>query len=215
MKKNYLQKLLQALAVDCIGSLLIGISVVVFALNADFAPGGINGMGIIVNYLTGLPIGTIIIALNIPMILICFRLLGRHFFLSSVKTMLISSFFIDHVVCYLPAFTGNRLAAAILAGASAGTGFALIYLQNSSTGGSDFLIMSVKKLKPQLSIGRITQMLDGSVILLAGFIFHNVDAVFYGVIYTLVNSLVIDAVMKLLTSHPTHYSKFLVASAEE
>lgn len=215
MKTKFLQKLLPALAVDCIGSLLIGISVVVFALNADFAPGGINGMGIIVNYLTGLPIGAIIIALNIPMILVSFRLLGRHFFLSSVKTMLISSFFIDHVVCYLPAFTGSRLAAAIFSGVFAGTGFALIYLQNSSTGGSDFLIMSVKKLKPQLSIGRITQMLDGSVILLAGFIFHNVDAVFYGIIYTVINSLVIDTVMKLLTTHPTHHLKYLVAPAED
>lgn len=215
MKTNFLQKLLPALAVDCIGSFLIGVSVVVFALNADFAPGGINGMGVIVNYLTGLPIGAVIIILNIPMILVSFRLLGRQFFLSSVKTMLISSFFIDHVVCYLPAFTGSRLAAALLSGAFAGTGLALIYLQNSSTGGSDFLIMSVKKLKPQLSIGRITQLLDGSVILLAGFVFHNIDAVFYGIIYTLVNSLVIDMVMKQLTSHPTNGLKYLVAPVKE
>lgn len=215
MKTTFLRKLLPALATDCIGSFLIGISVVVFAMNADFAPGGINGMGVIVNYLTGLPIGTIIIALNIPMILVSFRLLGRQFFLTSVKTMLISSFFMDHVVCHLPAFTGSRLTAALLSGVFAGIGLALIYLQNSSTGGSDFLIMSVKKLKPQLSIGRITQMLDGSVILLAGFVFHNVDAVFYGIIYTIVASLVIDAVMKLLTAHPTRCSKFLVASVRE
>lgn len=197
MNKDFVKKMVFAVAVDCVGSLLIGISVVVFALNADFAPGGINGMGIIVNHLTGLPIGVVIVGLNIPIILVSFRLLGKEFFLASIKTILISSFFIDHVVCYLPAYTGSRLTAAVLAGIFAGTGFALIYLQNSSTGGSDFLIMSVKKLKPQFSIGTITQILDGSVILAAGFVFRNIDAVLYGIIYTVINSIAIDAVMKI------------------
>ncbi|PNV63122.1 hypothetical protein C0033_06280 [Clostridium sp. chh4-2] len=204
-------KRITELAVDCVGSLLIGISVVVFALNANFAPGGINGMSIIINYLTGLPIGAVIIGLNIPIILFSFRLLGKRFFLVSLKTMVISSLFIDHVVCYFPPFSGSRLAAALLSGLFAGTGFALIYLQNSSTGGSDFLIMSAKKLNPGFSIGQITQILDGSVILIAGFVFREIDAIIYGIIYTLVNSFVIDLVMRQLTLHRnSSHIKYLV-----
>ena len=210
-----LKNLFHALVMDGIGSLLIGISVVVFALNADFTPGGINGMGMIVHYLTGLPIGSAILFLNVPIILLSFRLLGKGFLLCSVKTMMVSSFFIDHVVCYLPAFTGSRLLAALLSGVFAGTGLALIYLQNSSTGGSDFLIMSVKKLKPTFSIGQITQLLDGSVIFLAAFVFRQFDAVVYGLIYTLVNSLTIDFIMKLLTRHPEYKCcKLLVSGGE-
>ena len=68
---------------------------------------------------------------------------------------------------------------ALLSGLFAGTGLALIYLQNYSTGGSVFLIMSVKKLKPSFSIGQITQLLDGGVIFLAAFVFHQIDAVIY------------------------------------
>lgn len=209
-----MKNLFNALIVDCIGSFLIGISVVVFALNADFTPGGINGMGMIVNHLTGLPIGTAILLLNVPIILLSFRLLGKHFFLCSLKTMIISSFFIDHVVCYLPAFEGSRLAAALLSGLFAGTGLALIYLQNSSTGGSDFLIMSVKKLKPSFSIGQITQLLDGGVIFLAAFVFHQIDAVIYGLVYTLTSSLVIDLVMKRLPGCREHkYLRLLVSGS--
>lgn len=199
MNKTFIRRAVTALSVDCLGALLIGISVVVFALSADFAPGGINGMAIIVNYLTRLPIGTVILCLNVPIILASWRLLGKRFLLLSLKTMLISSFFIDHVVCHIPAFTGGRLTAAVCSGLFSGVGLALIYLQNSSTGGSDFLIMSTKKLKPGMSIGRITQLLDGSVILLAVFVFGKLDAFFYGVVYTLVNSLTIDQVMRLHT----------------
>ena len=83
--------MLRALFVDFVGSLLIGISVVVFAVGANFTPGGITGFAILVNYLSGLPVGATIICMNIPIILVSYRLLGREFFLLSVKTMVISS----------------------------------------------------------------------------------------------------------------------------
>lgn len=199
-KKLYesVKKLLKAVLIDCFGSLMIGIAVIVFAVSADFAPGGVGGMAIIVNYLTNMPIGRATLVLNIPIILISFRLLGLRFFLTSLKTMVISSFFMDYVVCWLPAFHGSRLVAAVCAGICAGIGYGSIYLQNSSTGGSDFLIMAIRKLKPQMSIGRLTQLLDGSIIFVAAFVFRQVDAVFLGLIYTMVNSLTIDFVMRFL-----------------
>jgi len=199
MKRNTFLHIINAILIDCIGSLMIGSAVIVFAVSADFAPGGISGMAIIVNYLTKMPIGRTALLLNIPLILISFRLLGIRFLLTSVKTMIISCFFIDYVVCWIPPFTGSRLLASVLSGLCAGTGYGMIYLQNSSTGGSDFLIMSVKKLKPQMSIGQLTQILDGSVIFVAAFVFRDIAAVIYGLIYTFVNSLAIDFVMRFFT----------------
>jgi uncharacterized membrane-anchored protein YitT (DUF2179 family) len=181
-----------------VGSFFIAVSVVVFALHADFAPGGINGMGLILHYLTGFPIGKIVLALNLPILLLVFKYLGKAFVAKSVKTMIISSLFLDHVAIYLPTFPVSRLMAAVFSGVFAGIGFALIYLQDSSTGGSDFLILTVKKVRPTFSIGQITRILDGSVILLAAFVFRQIDAVAYGLLYTFINSLTIDFIM----NHP-------------
>ncbi len=193
------KKFLESVAVDLIASLLISVSIIVFARNANFAPGGISGMGLILNYVTGLPVGRLILALNVPMILLCFRFLGKEFFFTSVKTMVISSYFIDHVAVLLPAFTGSRWLAAVLSGVFAGVGYALVYMQNSSTGGSDFLIMTAKKLRPNMSIGQLTQIIDGSVIFIGAFVLKRVDAVLLGLIYTAVNSFTIDLVMKKIT----------------
>ena len=215
MKKPDRKKIVRELSVDCIGSLLIGISVVVFAVGADFAPGGINGLAVILNHLFHLPMGAAVICLNIPIILGTFRLLGREFFLSSVKTMVIGSLFLDYVVCYLAPFTGNRLMASVFAGIFAGAGYALIFMQDSSTGGTDFIIMSVKKLKPGFSIGQITQILDGSVILLAGFVYKEMSVIFYGLVYTVVTSLMIDLVIRLFSGRlmPQPIRRFFAVKA--
>lgn len=205
MNRIETKDIIRMLAVDGIGSLLLGIGVSVFAVSADFAPGGITGMGVLVNYLFHIPIGLAVIFLNIPIILGTFRLLGRKFFLSSVKTMLINAFFIDHVVCYITPFTGNRLAAAVFAGIFAGAGYALIFMQDSSTGGTDFIIMSIKRIKPNYSIGQITQVLDGSVILLAGFVYREVDVIFYGIVYTIVTSVMIDFVIRVFSDQRFPY----------
>jgi len=192
---NSKKDLLIDLLVDCLGSFFIAVSVQVFAANANFAPGGVNGIAVIVNYLLGLPIGAITLVVNIPIILLCFKHMGWKFLFKSLKTMVICAFFMDYVAPILPGYTGEPLLAAVFTGLMGGIGYALIYMRNSSTGGSDFLILTLNKLKPHLSIGTITQVIDGSVIIVGGFVFKNVDAVLFGIISTIVSTIVIDRIM--------------------
>ena len=184
---------------DLVGSFLYAVGVYYFASQADFAPGGITGVAMIVHhYFPFLGIGLVSLIINIPVALICYRLLGRVFFFKSVKSMLISAFFTDVVVPLLgvyPDAATNPLLAALFAGALYGMGLALIYMPGSSTGGTDFIIMSIRKLKPHLSIGTISIIVDGVVILVGGFVFGNVNAVLYGVLMTFVSTTVIDKVM--------------------
>lgn len=182
--------------VDILGGFLIAISVSVFAANADFAPGGVNGAAVILNYLFDLPIGTIALVLNIPIILISYKYLGKTFLLRSLKTMVIGTIMMDYIVpMIVPAYNGNHLLAAVFTGAIGGIGYALIYMQESSTGGSDFLIMTIRKLFPHQSVGTITQVIDGSIIILGMFVFKNIDAVLYGIVSTVVSTIVIDKIM--------------------
>ena len=183
---------------DVVGSILYAAGIYTFAATADFAPGGITGVAMIINhYIPWLRIGMVSLIINIPVAIICYRLLGRVFFFKSVKSMLISAFFLDVIFPLLPQYNGaeNPLLAALFAGALSGIGLAAIYMPGSSTGGTDFIIMSIRKLKPHLSIGTISLFIDGTVILLGGFVFGNINAVLYGVLMTIVSTTVIDKIM--------------------
>ena len=65
-------------------------------------------------------------------------------------------------------------------------------MRNSSTGGTDFVIMTVNKLRPHISLGAVTQVIDGIIILAGAFFFKNIDAVLYGIISVLIMGIVMD-----------------------
>ena len=180
---------------DVVGSILFAIGVYTFAKSADFAPGGVSGLALICNYLWDLPIGTMTLIINIPIIIISYKVVGRKFLLKSFKTMVISTLFLDLVFPLTPLYTGNSFLAAIFSGVFMGAGLALIYMRGSSTGGTDFLIVTIKKLKPHFSMGQVTLMTDLVVIVLGGFVFGNIDAVLYGVISTYAASVIIDKII--------------------
>ena len=85
--------------------------------------------------------------------------------------------------------------AALFSGVCLGAALALFYMRGSSSGGTDFLTMSIKAIKPHLSIGFVTMAIDLLIILLGWPVFGNVDAVLYGLISAFVTSVVIDKIM--------------------
>ena len=192
------KRIVPLLIYDIFGSLFLGASVVCFAVQANFAPGGVNGLAVMANYLFKAPIGLSVVVINIPIILLTFRKLGRAFFLISVKSMLISSLFIDYVVCFFPVYGGSRLAASVLAGITAGIGYSLFFNEGSSTGGTDFIIVALKRDRPRLSFGLLAFLVDGVVITLSIVVFREIGAFLYGLVYTAVTSLAIDGTTKLL-----------------
>lgn len=187
------QALLRDLLCDCIGSFLYAVGVVTFAKQANFAPGGVTGIAIIINHFCPfLKIGMLTVLINAPVAVICYRLLGHDFFVKSIKSMLISAFFLDYVAPLIPMYDGDPLLAALFAGALAGVGLAIIYIPGSSTGGTDFIIMSIQKKFPHLTIGAVSLCVDGMVILLGGLVYDNINAVLYGVLMTFVNTTILD-----------------------
>ena len=193
-----LKRIAMIAAYDLAASFLLGVSIVVFAVRANFAPGGVSGLAVIVNYLTGAQIGLMTVLINIPIILFTFRRLGPAFFLHSVKTMLINAFFIDYVVCHIPAYAGSRMIAAVFSGVCAGIAYSLVFNMGSSTGGTDFIIAAIRRAKPGLSLGMLAFVIDSTVILASVFVFGEVRAFIYGAVYTVVTSLSLDATTAVL-----------------
>ena len=196
MKTNWnWRKCALDIAVELLGSFMIAIAFYNFALYAEFPLTGFSGIAMILYRLFGAPMGFTTILLNIPVAIICYRRLGRGFFLRSVRCMVISSLMLDFVAPLFPAYHGERLLSALCIGVFAGLGYALIYMRKSSTGGSDFIIMTVKSYLPHVSIGKIIFLTDVGIIILGGWIFKDIDGIIYGMLINYLFAIVMDKVM--------------------
>lgn len=182
--------------IDIAAGMVIAIGIYNFALYANFPVAGFSGMAIILYHLLGIPVGAGTIILNVPVAIFCYKFLGRTFFLKSVKSMVISSFLMDYVSPLLPVYEGDRLLAALCMGVLTGIGYALIFMRGSSTGGQDFISVAIRKVKPHMTLGVITFVLDMLTILLGSVIvFKDVDGFIYGLIVTYLMATVMDRIM--------------------
>ena len=201
INKNTIRKLLVDIIVDIIAGCLVGAGVYTFAANADLPLSGFTGISLIVNKLTGFPIGTMILILNIPVALLCYKVLGKRYFFNSLKSMAIVSVFIDFVAPLFPTVTVDKMLTAICTGVLCGIGYGLIYMRGSSSGGTDFITLSIKSKKPYLSIGRIAFIIDACIVLVGAIIVSkNITGMIYGLIVAYIASTVVDKMVYGLNS---------------
>ena len=182
--------------VDIVAGCLIAAGLYNFAAAQGFPMVGFNGVALILYQLFGLPIGTTVFVLNIPAVLLCFRQMGKRFLIKSLKSIAITSAIIDFVAPYFPVYTGDKLLAAICCSAISGVGYALIYMRESSTGGTDFLMMAIRSKLPHLSLGNIVLALD-AIVVVAGtvFVYKDIDALIYGTLIAVVIAVLVDKLL--------------------
>lgn len=194
-RKTNPREIISGLIADIAGSIFSSVGIYIFAGSSGFAVGGVSGLALLANHLFKIPVGTAIVIINIPLIIFSYRFVGRRFLLRSLRSMLFCMFFLDFVFPYFPAYSGSKLLAALYSGVFIGTGLATFYMNSSSSGGTDFITMSVKSVKPYLSIGFVTMTIDLVIISLGFPVFGDIEAVLYGLISTFVTSVVIDKLM--------------------
>ncbi|MBR6910010.1 MAG: YitT family protein [Lachnospiraceae bacterium] len=180
---------------DVIGSILYAMGLYTFAKMANFSPGGISGIALILNYLWKLPVGVMTLIMNIPLVIASYKIVGGRFLAKTAKTMIITTLFLDVIFPLLPLYTGNRMMAALYSGLCMGAGMAFFYMRGSSSGGMDFLSMIIKVKHPHISLGIVTAVSDFLVILIGWPVFKDADAVLYGLICSFAASIVIDRVL--------------------
>ena len=193
MNKKKVKKFLTDILFDFVGGLLIAIGVYNFAAVSEFPVAGISGIALVFYHFWGIPIGIMTFILNIPIIIFCYRLLGKMFFLKTAKTMIIGVICMDVIAPLLPVYEGELMLSCICMGLLSGLGYACIYMRDTSTGGMDFVTMAIRVLRPHLSLGRIIVVLDCAIVLIGGLLMGgNVDKIIYGLIATYILSIVIE-----------------------
>ena len=196
MKMNEkMKKLTGDVLVDIFSGILLTVAIYSFAIPADFPMTGVSGVALILYHLFRLPVGLMTILLNIPIILGCYKTLGKQFYLNSLKTTLITSFMMDALGPHCPVYQGELILAAICAGVLCGIGYAAVFMRNSSTGGFDFVMMAVRYYHPHLSLGRIAFVMDTVVIVIGGLLIGHINGIIYGIILNYLYSSVLDRIL--------------------
>lgn len=190
-----------------LGVLLAALAFNMFLIPNDIAPGGFTGIGQLVSHATGWPVGTISLALNIPLFLLSAKQLGLSFGLRSLVATIGLSLAIDFlpIPSIIPLDTTERmLLASIFGGVTGGAGFGLIIRGGATTGGSDMLAKLIKEYFPSLKLGTIIFSVDAIVITASAFVFNIVSAMF-ALISTFIMSYVIDMLMDGLNSARAYF----------
>ena len=193
MKK--LLAFLTDIGVDILSGVLLSVAIYCFAIPANIPVTGISGIAVILYRLFNLPVGVMTIVLNIPIAILCFKPLGKRFYLNSLRTTIITSVIMDLLAPCLPALHEEILVSTIFAGVLCGVGYGIVFMRDSSTGGTDFILMAMKKLRPYISIGKISFALDCIVILAGSYYLGNQNMILYGLIYDYLLSTVLDKVV--------------------
>lgn len=155
------------------GALLLVVNLNLFLAPSQIAPGGVSGTAIILNYFTGWPIGLIMLVLNIPLLILGFRRLGRFRFLSrTLIVIVIYNLGTDLMASLFPrgGITSDLLLNSLYGGVIGGVATGLVYRGAGTIGGTGILSRLFQK-KTGIPASQVYLLTDGGVILAAGLVF--------------------------------------------
>lgn len=179
------------------GALVAAVNVNMFLAPANIAPGGVSGIAIIVNEITGWPIGLTMLVLNVPMLILGFRYLGRFRFLTAtLYTVLVFNLSVDLMAAWFSAIalTDDVLLNALYGGIVGGIGTGLIYRGGGTAAGTGVLAR-VLQMGTGFPISQIYLITDGVVVLAASLVF-GWDAGLYALITLFVWGLAADFMLE-------------------
>ena len=166
MKKNAGRYLLITL-----GCLISTCSINLFLVPHQLLSGGISGIAIIFYYLVGLPIGVQILAMNLPLLYLAYKMFGKKYALDILFGIVIFSLLVD-ITSFLNHFNAvdDVMLAAIYGGIFTGIGYGIVFRSNSSTGGMD-IVAAIVKTKYGFSVGFINFAVNCGLMVVASLLF--------------------------------------------
>lgn len=177
-----------------IAAFLYSVAVSLFLDPNSLAPGGVTGISIILNRITGLETGTWVLIINIPILAVGTWKFGWRFILSTMYCTALTSVFIN-LLAPVGAVTTDPFLAALVGAALMATGLGMVFKSGATTGGTDIIIKLLRLKFPHLKTGSLFLITDAVIVTLSAFVFKNVDVALYAGLVVVVNSLLLDVVL--------------------
>ena len=195
-----------------IGVALTAIALEYFFFPCDIAAGGVSGIGLVVNKVSGLDTSIVDLVLNILLFILAFIVLGKSFGAKSIyATVMLSVFmWIIEKILKPGILTENMFLASVFGSILLGMGAAIVFHQGASTGGTSIIAAIISKFTP-IGIGISVLLTDSFVCLLAISVF-GVDKGLFGFFSVILIGLIID---KFIDGFNTCKQVFIITSKEK
>lgn len=194
-KKTIKQTIIDYIII-AIGAFIFSFGIAMFTSPNNIAPGGVSGIGTMLNHLFNIPIGSVILAFNIPLFIFSFKKFGRKFFKKSLFATFLTSSLIDILPFILEKhYIYSPLLASIFGGVSIGVGVGIIFLRGGTTGGADILAKLIKLKHPHLSLGTLVFIIDAIIVIATLFVYGSIEALLYSTVSFFVTSRAVDAII--------------------
>ena len=193
--KINIKEQLKELIMIILGCLIMALGTAFFLLPNQLSSGGFAGITTITYYLFNLPMGTVMILLNIPLFIIALIKLGKRFFVKAIIGTGMLSMFLN-LFEGANALTSDRLLASIYGGIIIGIGTAIILRTNASTGGSELLGNIIVKFKPTARTSNMIILIDTIVVALNVIFFKEIEVGLYSAIVIYLVGQMIDIIFE-------------------
>ena len=182
---NKILKYLKEYLIITVGCFFYAVSINYFFISTHLAEGGVAGSCLILFYLFKLPVGIMYFVINIPLLIMGWKLVGRDFLFKTLYGTSCLSFLITLTKTWKGP-SNDIMLGSIYGGVLIGIGLGLIFMVNGSTGGTDVVARILNRYF-DIPLGRTMLILD--VVIL------GIAAIFFGkeiVMYTLISMTIVS-----------------------
>ncbi|WP_304340225.1 YitT family protein [Metaclostridioides mangenotii] len=205
MEKRKLPILIEmtGLVMGCI-SMSVGINA--FLKPHTIAPGGLSGLSLLFNKITGLPVSVVMMLIGVPLVILAFRIMGLK---NSLKTLFGTVLFSAIVQLTDPLsrmhFTEDLILSSISGGLLVGIGLGIMFKADASTGGTDLIALILSKKFPGIKVTKFMSCLDGMIVISSGFVNRSIETALYSGMALIVIVKVADIIVEGVNSSRAFY----------
>lgn len=179
-----------AMIMITVGAIIAAMALEMFLVPVKILDGGVVGVSFIINQLCRVPMGIVIVILNIPFFIVGFKQIGKSFVIKATYAMLIFSVMLE---VFKPVdATEDALLATVFGGIFLGIGVGLVLKNGGCIDGTEAAALLIGK-KTQFSVGQIILAINIVIYTAAGFLF-GLDRAMYSLITYFITSKVIDMI---------------------
>lgn len=196
MTKQSLSRMVRDYTWIFLGSVLYSLSFDWFYVPNQIGFGGLTALGMILNHLSpAIPIGTVVLVLNIPIFILGWKFLGGHTLVSSLFAMTATSVLVDLIAAVYTFPPMDPMLAAIFGGVALGISLGMIFSKGATTGGTDLTARLLKIPFAWLPVGKLLMAVDLLMLLAVSIAFRSMESAMYGIVSLYISTLVMDGVL--------------------
>ncbi|MBN2187935.1 MAG: YitT family protein [Chitinispirillaceae bacterium] len=191
-KRKSILRVFQNAALIQAGAVLAALALEILLVPNNIMDGGVVGVSIILSYIGNIPLGLLIFVINVPFIILSYRLLGKKFLLLTFYAVASLSVWVT-VFNPVEVITRDLFLATIFGGLALGAGVGLIIRSGGCLDGTEIVAIILNRKFP-FTVGEIIMFFNIFIFGTAAFVF-GVDRALYSIATYIIAYKMIDLVV--------------------